>query len=418
MSRLLVLVALMLMSAPAAARVTAITGATVWTTTGDAPIEDATIVVEHGRIVSVEAHGPVPAGAAEISAERHIVTAALVNAATQIGLGEVGGIDEEQRGHVESGPLGAAFEVSFGFDADDQAVRQARVDGVAWALVYPDSSSGAPFDGMAAIARLGQEQAKVIRPRAAMLITIGGTSAKRVGGSTAAAWQLVRNALEEARVYRPTASPGAPRDQLLNHLDVNALRPVLAGKVPLIVECNRLADIRQAIALARDYKLDMVLFGGAEAWAAARELADARIPVILDPLATLPDTYDALGARPDNAALLHRAGVAIAFSVSAQGIYRSWDAGPSLREGAGLAVANGLPYATAISAITSTAARVIGLPPGTGALTPGGAADLVIWDGDPLEPSSAPVLVMIAGEKVSPVTRQTLLRDRYAPSRP
>ena len=132
-------------------------------------------------------------------------------------------------------------------------------------------------------------------------------------------------------------------------------------------------------------------------------------------MATLPDSYDTLGSRPDNAALLARAGVPLAFSVSAQGIYRSWDAGPSMREGAGLAVANGLPYPNALAAITSGAAQLLGLPTTTGTLGPGAQADLVIWDGDPLEPSSAPVEVMIDGARVSPVTRQTLLRDRYAP---
>jgi imidazolonepropionase-like amidohydrolase len=238
-----------------------------------------------------------------------------------------------------------------------------------------------------------------------------------VGGSTAAAWQLLRNALDEARSYRPSTAPGLPRDQLLNHLDVRALRPVLAGTMPVIVNCDRLADIRQAIALAREYRLKMILFGGAEAWAAAPELAKANIPVILDPLDTLPDSYDRLGVRPDGAALLHKAGVALAFSVSAQGIYRSWDAGPSMREGAGLAVAAGLPYRAALAAITSTAAKVLGLPPTAGTLGSGAAADLVVWDGDPLEPSSAPALVIIDGETVSPTTRQTLLRDRYATHR-
>ena len=110
-----------------------------------------------------------------------------------------------------------------------------------------------------------------------------------------------------------------------------------------------------------------------------------------------------------------RTPVPLAFSVSAQGIYRSWDAGPSMREGAGLAVANGLPYRTALAAITSGAAQLLGLPAGSGTLAPGAEADLVIWDGDPLEPASAPVAVFMDGAQVSPVTRQTLLRDRYAP---
>ncbi len=402
----------LLIASTASAQVTAITGATVWTMTSDRPVEDATILLADGRVKSVEAHGPVPAGALQIAAQHRIVTPALVDAATQIGLGEVGGIDEEHRGTVSSGPLGAAFTVAYGFDQSDQAVRQARADGVGWAMIYPDQSANAPFDGLAAVVRLGHDTAHLAEPKSALLVTIGGASAARAGGSTAAEWQVLRNALDEARAYRPSTSP---RDQLLNHLDVEALQPVAAGSMPLIVRCDRLSDVRQAIALALDYRLKLSIFGGAEAWAAAPELAAAHIPVILDPMATLPDSYDTLGSRPDNAMLLARAGVTLAFSVSAQGIYRSWDAGPSMREGAGLAVANGLPYPKALAAITSGAAELLGLPATTATLGPGTKADLVIWDGDPLEPSSAPVVVMIDGEKVSPVTRQTLLRDRYAP---
>jgi imidazolonepropionase-like amidohydrolase len=406
--------ALILASAPAAAGVTAITGATVWTMTSDGPVKDGTIVIDNGHIVSVTAHGAVPAGAVHIAADHEVITPTLVDAATQIGLGEVGSIAEEHRGEVTSGPLGAAFAVAYGFDPDDQAVRQARADGVGWAMIYPEESGSAPFDGAAATVQLGRDSAEVTRPKSAMLVTMSGGTAAREGGSTAAAWQLLRNALDEARTYAPSANP---RDQLLNHLDAEALKPVLAGAMPLVVRCDRLADIRQAIALGRDYGLKIAIFGGAEAWAAAPELAAARIPVILDPMATLPDSYDTVGARPDAAALLARAGVPLAFSVSAQGIYRSWDAGPSMREGAGLAVASGLPYSVALAAITSDAAKVIGLPPGTATLAPGSAADLVVWDGDPLEPASAPVMVMIDGAPVSQVTRQTLLRDRYAPHR-
>src|SRR5438270_612519 len=191
------LLATLMLTAPAFATPTAITGATVWTMTDDKPVENATIVINRGQIVSVTAHGPVPAGAVQISADHRIITPALVNAATQIGLGEVGGIDEE-------------------------------------------------------------------------------------------------------RTFA-SANPGYPRDQLINHLNAAALEPVLVGTIPLVIQCDRLADIRQAISLARDYHLKVVLFGGAEAWAAAHELAQANIPVILDPMATLPDSYDRIGARSDSA---------------------------------------------------------------------------------------------------------------------
>ena len=411
MKCLLAFAALLLASA-APAVPTAITGATVWTMSGDKPLEDATIIIDRARIVSVNVRGKVPDGAVRIEAGHRIVTPALVDAATQIGLGEVGGTDEERRGRVGSGPLGASFSVAFGFDPEDQSLRQARADGVAWAMIYPDGSGNAPFDGTAALVKLGDRQAVIKQSKAGMLVTIGGKSAARAGGSTAAAWQLLRNALDEARDYQPSPT-GHPRDQLINHLDASALKPVLRGTMPLVIQCDRLADIEQAIDVARDYRLKVVLFGGAEAWAAARELAHANIPVILDPMATLPDDYDRIGARPDSAGLLAAAGVQLAFSVSAQGIYRSWDAGPSMREGAGLAVASGLPYAAGLRAITSSAAQLIGLPAKAGTLEAGAPADLVIWDGDPLEPSSAPMFVMIEGKKVSTITRQTLLRDRY-----
>ena len=203
--------------------------------------------------------------------------------------------------------------------------------------------------------------------------------------------------------------------------------PLLERRIPLAVVANREADIRQAISVGQTYGVAIVIVGGAEAWRVVQLLAANHVPVILDPLDELPVSFDVLGARRDNAALLARAGVLISFMVSGQGIYLSYNAGPALREGAGIAVANGLPYSQAIRAITQSAGRIWGDPavagkPGiagkpviAGTLVPGAAANLVIWDADPLEPSSAPAAVMFDGRESSLQTRQTLLRDRYRP---
>jgi imidazolonepropionase-like amidohydrolase len=251
-------------------------------------------------------------------------------------------------------------------------------------------------------------------PRAVMVVGAGAEAASG-SGSRGASWQLIRNALDESRAYTRHSRNLAPRDQLLNHLDAAAIAPVAEGKMPLVIEANRESDIRQALALARDYPVRVILWGGSEAWRVAKLLADARIPVILDPFDDLPMSYDQLGARRDNAALLAKAGVTLAFSVSAQGIHRSYNAGPAMREGAGVAVANGLPYADALAALTVGPARILGIDRRAGTLAPGSDADLVVWDGDPLEPGTAPTLVMVAGREISLATRQTLLRDRYAP---
>jgi imidazolonepropionase-like amidohydrolase len=269
---------------------------------------------------------------------------------------------------------------------------------------------------MAAVLRLSEGPDILDRAKAAMVVLTGGMAASQTGGSRAAQWLLLRNALEEARRYRALAvgRAGGPRDQLLNHLDAEALQPVVAGVTPLAIAASRESDIREAVALGADLGVKVIVVGGQEAWRAAPLLAAHKVPVVLNPFDDLPATFDEMGARLDNAALLQRAGVTIAFS--APGIHYSHDAGSAVREAAGLAVANGLDPEAALRALTINPARIWGIDDHYGTLSKGMDADLVIWDGDPLEPTSAPVLVMVRGQVVSLVTRQTKLRDRYAPA--
>jgi imidazolonepropionase-like amidohydrolase len=408
---------LLLIASSAQADSIAITGAEVWTNATDAPIRNATIVISGGRIVSIQSAQPPPPAARVIEATGRIVTPPLDAAATQIGLVEVASASDTDDRASHSGPLGAAFDVSLGVDANDLVVQQARAAGVARALVFPDPGGNGVFAGQAARLNLAERSAIVERARMALFMTAGGSAAHTAGGSRAAIWGQLRNALAEARSLGGSPSSFKPRDQLLNHVDIEALSPVLAKRAPLAVAAQREADIRQALAVGRDFGIYVVIVGGAEAWRAANELASGHVPVILDPLDDLPVSYDAVGARRDNARILAAAGVTIGFLVSGQGIYLSYNVGPALREGAGIAVANGLPYAQALRAITQNAGRIWLDPAPAGTLVPGAAADLVIWDGDPLEPASAPVAMFLKGSEISLRTRQTLLRDRYRPAR-
>ena len=113
-------------------------------------------------------------------------------------------------------------------------------------------------------------------------------------------------------------------------------------------------------------------------------------------------------------ALLDKAGVEIAFSVP--GIEFSHNAGTGVREAAGLAVAHGLPWAEALKALTVNAAAIWGIGGHYGALRPGMDGDVDIWNGDPLQPSSAPIEVLVRGASVSLETRQDALARRYAPA--
>lgn len=413
MKRAFLLLAL-LVSAPAGAETVAITGAKVWTGTSTTAIEEATIVIVDGRIASIDRRPP-PSGARVIQATGRVVTPALSAAATQIGLVEMLSAPDTDDRAVASGPLGAAFDVSRAVDPNGLTVQEARAQGISRAMVFPGAAATGAIAGRGALLHLTQGGNIVSKPRAALFAIAGGSASESSGGSRGAVWTLLRNALDEARAYRARGASTTPRDQLLNHLDADALLPVLDRRIPLAIVANREADIRQAIELGRDAAIRVVILGGAEAWRVAPALAAAHIPVVLDPLDELPVSFDAIGARRDNAAILARAGVTISFSVSGQGIYLSYDVGPALREGAGIAVANGLPYPEALKAITASPAAIWGDALGSGTLSAGGLADLVIWDGDPLEPSSAPAAVFVDGREVSLTTRQTLLRDRYAP---
>src|SRR3546814_4131976 len=112
-----------------------------------------------------------------------------------------------------------------------------------------------------------------------------------------------------------------------------------------------------------------------------------------------------------NAARLHAAGVLVTLKTGSGVAHRARE----LRYGAGNAVAWGLPHDAAVAAITINPARVFGVADRIGALEVGRAADLVLWNGDPLEPLSQPQAVFVEGIEKPLTARSLELRDRYMP---
>ena len=141
----------------------------------------------------------------------------------------------------------------------------------------------------------------------------------------------------------------------LSRPDLEALQPALKGEMPVVVQVDRASDIEVALNLAAEFKLKLIVSGGAEAWMVADELAKAKVPVILSPMRDLPEAFESLGARLDDAALLQKAGVLIAFEVG--DTHKSWN----VKQYAGNAVANGLPWLEAVKAITLNPARIYGM---------------------------------------------------------
>ena len=174
-----------------------------------------------------------------------------------------------------------------------------------------------------------------------------------------------------------------------------------------VFSANRAADIRKVIFFSEKYGLNSVIAGGREAWLLADELSAASIAVMVNGLDNLPSNFDALGSRLDNAALLHGAGVQVLFTSGETHNARK------VRQGAGTAVAHGMPYEAALEAMTTAPSRIFGGR--SRSLEVGNRADLVIWGGDPLEVTSYATSVILDGEVTSMETRQSKLLERYLP---
>lgn len=188
---------------------------------------------------------------------------------------------------------------------------------------------------------------------------------------------------------------------------LEALLPVLSGKVPLIVTVHRASDILTILHLADEFHVRIILSQATEGYKVAGEIAKRKVPVIVGPLTQPPGILEMAGARMDNAAILARRGVKLAFMTGSAHNVRN------LPVEAGLAVAYGLPYDTALRALTLSPAEIFGIGRFIGSLTPGKDADLVIWEGDPLEPTTRVHKVFINGKEIPLKSHQTELFNQF-----
>ncbi|MBD3648233.1 MAG: amidohydrolase family protein [Pseudomonadales bacterium] len=277
------------------------------------------------------------------------------------------------------------------------------------ALVAPEAGVEV-LAGQSAVVALDDERDALIDGSNAVFVYLGEKGKEYSGGSRARGLLDLLTALREAELYSDNRR-AYDRRQLKaldqSEVDLRALLPVLAGDKPLALYIDRAADIEAVIGELEEFDLDLVIVGGREAWKVRALLADKEIPVVLNPLDNVPSSFDRIGARLDNAALLSEAGVTIAFMT--EDLYTEFR---MLTQGAGVAVAWGLPWEEALAAITANPARIWGIED-YGTIEPGQDADIVIWDDDPLEVTSAPTTIFIRGELIDTTSRQTLLRDRY-----
>ncbi len=384
----------------------AITGATVHTAGAAGTLRGATVLIAGGRIQAVGVGIAIPAGARRIDAAGKVVTPGLMDSLTSLGLVEVGfgAGTNDATNHDPS--LSAAFDVSVAINAGSMLLPVNRVEGITRAISGPAGDAKNLFLGQVAAIDLAGPHRTVVIPAVGQLAVFGDPGDD--GPSRVSVLLKLRHAIEDAADYdlhRQAYDQAQRRPYSVSKADLDALVPVARGRQPLVVGVNRASDIEALLGLARDLKLKLILAGAAEGWKVAGEIAAAHVPVLVNPLDNLPE-FDSLGATLENAARLARAGVTIALFTNDS------DNARNLRQEAGNAVAYGLPWDTALAAMTANPAAIWGLRD-YGTIEPGKDADLVVWDGDPLELTTAAQHVFIRGVEMPQDSRQLRLRDRY-----
>ena len=405
------------LAASAQAETVAIVHAHILTMGKAGEIADGVVVIKDGVIASVGA-GPAPAGARVVNASGGIVTPGLIAVDTPLATVEIEGVEATGDTGTKNDRLSAAFDVQYGLNPDSVLIPVARMEGVTDAVVTPAFQGGNGrrdllFAGQAAVIHLGGGLADPLRRAdVAQMLELGETGAEHAGGSRAATILLLRAMLADVRRFaaHPDDFRTAADTYNLRREDLQALIPVVEGREPLVVTVHRASDILQVLSLAREQKLKLILDGAEEGWRVAPQIAAAGVPVMVWGSADRPVNFEQLGATLENAARLNAAGVTVILDNPPL-----FEGGRTPRYDAGRAVAHGLPYRAALAALTINPARVFGVADRIGSLEPGKDADLVVWAGDPLDTTGAPIAVFVHGVQEPLRSRDTDLRDRYLP---
>ncbi len=372
-------------------------------------LESATVVLERQKIARVSTEAvAAPEGAVIIDGRGKVLTPGLIDVNARLGVSEVE-LEKSTNDHaLDKQPLAPGFRVADGFNPLSVWIPIERSQGITSAIVRPSTGVLAGTGPWVDLTGRLDSAPDASRP-VAMFGSVDASAAALVGEARGGLWLKLREVFADARFYarnRAAVEGNRARPLALPPLHLEALQPVLDGKLPLVLHADRASDIALAIAFARAEKLRLVISGAGEAHLVAAELAAAKVPVVVTPSRQMPSSFDTVRARDDIATLLDQAGVQMAIS-STDGNSRR------LRQEAGIAVAYGLDRAKALRAITLSPAEIFGKAAELGSVAVGKRANVVLWSGDPLELSSRAERVFIDGVEQPGDHRQKRLLERY-----
>ena len=331
------------------------------------------------------------------------VTPGLISPMSNLGIVEINALDVTR--DDESDLLSAGFSIFNAFNPHSTGIPWNRSNGVTSAMSTPSASSFPIFGLGSHFVLDGSLEIKGSKD-IAMFGRLGSSY-----GSRAETLSILESLLDIGKMVKTLSIEEILEMNLADQLDLQSQDIIALGKVvndgmPFVIETNRAVDILQALSMKKKYDLNLVLVSVEEAPMVLDQLKESNTPVIIDPMDNIPNSFDELGSSLDLGKILDQAGIPIMFSTQRSHNYHL------MRQGAGNAVAYGMSYETAIKGMSNTVAQTFRLDD-RGSIETGKLADVIVWDGDPLEPSSFPRIVMIEGKLQDLSSRSTKLTERY-----
>jgi imidazolonepropionase-like amidohydrolase len=346
-----------------------------------------------------------------IDAEGKIVTPGFIVSNTDIGIVEIGALSVTK--DDQSSIYSIGFSIHDAFNPNSTRIPWNRSNGITSAITLPRDTSS-PIGGLGSFFTLNGSLQIDSLPDMVMIGRIGGSSSSSRSEMLALTDDILSFAssldskdMKSNEDINQIINDSPLADYLeLQSRDVKALFRLIDDKLPLIIKANRATDILKLLEMKKKYNLNLIIMGAQEASLVAKQISSSNTPLIINPINNIPGSFDELASNINLSSRLEAEGIKLIFSSG------GGQNSHLVRQGAGIAVANGMSYGGAIRALTSNVADSFNIAR-RGLIKPGNIADLVIWEADPLEPSSMPEKVFINGVDMDLTTRSTRLRDRY-----
>ncbi len=363
-------------------------------------IENSVIIIEEGRITFAESAAILPrrdfTAFRRIDAKGKHIYPGLIAPATNLGLVDIGAV-RATRDYNEAGEINPNVRSLIAYNTDSPVIPTVRSQGVLLAQVAPQ---GGRVPGMSSVVQLDAwnwEDAAYSADEGIFLNWPGLFSYSRRERSSSKNEDYGKQVEElkqffaEAQAYAGHPQPARP------NLRFEAMKPLFSGERRLYIDAGEAREITHAVHFAKSFGLSAVIVDGRDAWMVAELLEENNIPVILRETHSLPGRIDSDVDQPfKTPAMLRDAGVLYCLSIDGYWQHRN------LAFQAGQAAGYGLSKEDALAALTSNAARILGIDARTGTLEADKDANLIICEGDLLDIRTSKVeMAFIQGREIS-----------------